>query len=85
MKTKRIVAVILILLICLSLCACGGSEGGSAKEEIDLDNYPYVGTWVNDDNTVYIRIQEGGALKAESIATSTSTSTINGVTTTKNQ
>lgn len=43
--------------------------------------FPYIGTWVNTDGKIYLRVKDGGVILSESILTSSSTHTVNGVTT----
>ena len=93
---KKTLALILVFVMCILLCACGngGSTTGTAQGNIDKaeetiaiaitekqEDFPYIGTWVNDKETLYMRVQEGGILLVDSVATSSSTHTVNGVTT----
>lgn len=71
---KKIFSLLLVMVLALSLCACGGNK-------VDMDDFPFIGTWSNDEGTAYLRVMENGVLKAESIVTNTSTNTHNGVTT----
>ncbi len=96
---KKALSLILALIMCLSLCACGGNdssgtdssgtdttgadEGNSASEKLDISTYPFVGTWANEGSTVYLRVKEDGSISAESILVNNKTSTVNGVTTTR--
>ena len=56
-------------------------EKPAEKPAEEPKEFPFVGTWANEDGTVYLRIQDGGIVLAESVMTNSSTSTINGVTT----
>lgn len=87
---KKMISLLLALAMCLCLCACGAN--GSADANVNGHNgeankpdagkpFPYVGTWANQEGTVYLRIEEGGKITCESIMTNTSTSTVNGVST----
>ncbi len=71
---KKTLSGFLILILTLSFAACGSS--GKIPE-----NFPLTGTWANEERKVFLRIQDDGVLIAESLLTSSSTSTVNGVTT----
>lgn len=80
---KKALSLFLVLLFCVSLCACNSDSAldlplsGGNK----LADYPFVGTWANEEGTVYWRVEENGEIISKSILTTTYTSTVNGVTT----
>lgn len=63
-----------------------GSEVTTSSQASDTDNdlsqFPFIGTWADDEGKVYLRIQDDGKICSESIVTNKSSSTTNGVTTT---
>lgn len=104
---KKRISLLLAIVLCLSLCACGGNGGSTSDTapgnnetvgtegnlpgeteataeatEDALADFPYIGTWVVDSGNAYLRVKEGGVLVVEMISTMTSSTTINGVTTT---
>lgn len=55
---KKLIALVLALVICFSLCACGSStskEEGSTSIEKD-----YIGTWQTEDGETVFSVYEGG-------------------------
>ena len=55
---KRALSLILALVMCLALCACGTSSNGLSKEEINL-----VGAWSGSDNHAgFVLLSSGKAL-----------------------
>ena len=73
MQSKRIVAVLLTVTMVLFMAACGASNS--------IDPAELVGTWSNDEGTVFLRIYDDGSLDLISILKQESTRTVNGVTT----
>ncbi len=95
-KSKKSLVVLMVAVLCFALCACGGNtdSGNEAvganngtlektDEKIDETTFPFVGTWTTEEKKTYLRIEEGGTITAESILVSSTTSTVNGVTTKK--
>ncbi len=86
---KKALSLFLALVMCLSLCACGGGNTNTGEnnnpgsEKVNISEFPFIGTWANEEMTVFLRIEENGKITTESIAVNNSTSTVNGVTTTK--
>lgn len=57
---------------------------GIEESEINIatsEEFPIIGTWKGFDADVYLRIQENGEIKLESVSKTSSTHTVNGVTT----
>lgn len=52
------------------------------NDNVAAEEFPIVGTWKGADADVYLRIQKNGEIKLESVSKSSSTHTVNGVTTT---
>lgn len=71
---KRILSLILILAICLSMCACGNSTTGSSSETVTnkKKTIEVVGDWTatNETSRVYISLNEDytGEMESEGIA-----------------
>ena len=65
---KKVISLLLALVMCLSLCACGGNETPTEAEKADLK---IIGTWktdpsyndyvmvINDDNTGSLSVNGG--------------------------
>lgn len=53
-------------------------------EAPSAEEFPYVGTWTNPEQMLYLRIQEDGTIQVDTVLVSSGTSTVNGVTTTMN-
>ena len=69
----------ILLLVCM-LSACGGDNG--TAEKTDLKDFPYIGTWVDEDGKVYLRVKDDGVLLSEVVLTTSKTTTIDGITST---
>ena len=76
---KKLTIVLLSMLMALSLFACSNTSTNNTdpssdnKLEVNLSSYPFVGTWTDDDSSIYWRIYEDGSLISESIIVNTST------------
>ena len=51
------------------------------KTSEEAESFPYVGTWVNDDQTVYLKIYENETLVMTAMLETNLTTTVNGVST----
>jgi len=71
---KKYFALLLTFTIILSLCACNGAS---------LEDFPFKGTWANDEKTVFLRVLDDGQIKIDSVAKTSKKVTSNGVTTKK--
>ena len=46
---RKIISLVLMLVLCLSLCACGGVGGSeNAKDALSIEESLVLGTWVTD-------------------------------------
>jgi hypothetical protein len=59
---KKVVSLILALVLCLGLCACGGNSDASSNNEA------LVGQWVSPDDTGFVLLSSGNVVKHASLA-----------------
>ncbi len=58
---KKAVSLILALVLCLGLCACGGKSDASSNSEA------LVGQWVSPDGTGFVLLSSGNVVKHASL------------------
>lgn len=70
---KKIISLALALLLCLVPCAYANESEAPAAD------FPYVGTWTDERQIVYLRIEEGGLIHVDGVVTTYIDNTVTAV------
>lgn len=94
---KKILTILLAVCFCITFHGCANTPEnpqdppatteqkqttGSKDPQIDIKDFPFVGLWKQTEADTYWRVQEDGTLTQEFVLQSTSTITVNGVSST---
>ena len=56
---KKVISFVLVLVLCVSLCACGG--------KVKVSNEELIGQWVSSDGTGFVLLESGNVVKHASL------------------
>ncbi len=70
---KKLISLALALLLCLAPCAYAN------ESETPAEDFPYVGTWTDEQQIVYLRIEDGGVIHADGVVTTYINNTVTNV------